>query len=259
MRWIPTLLLLAGCALLNGRKSDPDPADGARQAARDALMERHKPGGVGRAYAALEAVLELDPGDMEAAGWLARLEWTLAEAARAGLPEDDFPARAHYLNGVERAVGCLQSNSGFNAAFAADRGRLTPFNLATLPPEALPCLIWATANVLDLAELRGPGASLSLVDLPLLLARAKILNGDQPDAWLLWLNGRLVLGLEPPDTDAGYQMLSKASRLEPGFLRFTADLIWAFPGAGDGLPPLDPDPNPWENRLVRARFAAPTP
>ncbi len=258
MPWIPTLVL-AGCALLSGRKTAPDPADEARQAARAALMERHEPGGVGRAYAALEAVLELDPGDMEAAGWLARLEWTLAEAARAGLPEDDFPARAHYLSGVERAVGCLQSNSGFQAAFAADRGRLTPFNLATLPKEAVPCLIWAAANVLDLAELRGPGASLSLVDLPLLLARARILNEDNEDVWLSWLNGRLVLGLEPPDTDAGYRMLLEASQANPGFLRFTADLLWAFPGAGDGLPQPNPDPNPWENRLVRARFVATPP
>ncbi len=259
MKWIPTLLLLSGCALLNGRKTAPDPAAAARQAARDAVAERHQPGGVARAYDALEAVLELDPSDMEAAGWLARLEWTLAEAARAGLPEDDFPARAHYLSGVERAVGCLQSDSGFNAAFAADRGRLTPFNLATLPKEAVPCLIWAAANVLDMAELRGPGASLSLVDLPLLLARAKILNADQPGAWLLWLNGRLALALEPPDTTAGYQLLSEASKANPGFLRFTADLLWSFPGAGEGLPPLDPDPNPWENRLVRARFSAVNP
>ena len=64
MKWIPTLLLLASCALLNGRKTAPDPADTLRQAAREALAERHQPGGVGRAYAALEAVLELDPGDM---------------------------------------------------------------------------------------------------------------------------------------------------------------------------------------------------
>lgn len=253
------LLLLAACRT-GRRQTRADPRAEAWKIAEAAWADRAAPDGPDRARLALEAVLEIAPRDMGAHARLARLEWTLGNAAARG--QDTATPLQRYRNSLEWGYACLQASAGFSAALTATDGWPTRAALNTLLPAAAPCLAWIVAATLDLHALRGDGAMLAVDQIRPLHERATRLAQDDADGtaidqetrgWIRWLSGRLALAARDP---AALTDLRAACRLVPGLLPFRDTLARASPGEPpEPFAPPDPDPFAWENRIWAAPVA----
>jgi hypothetical protein len=163
-------LLILACFLRPVTRVD---AREASLTAADAhFLARSGPEGAAELARAVEgwtSLLANAPRDTGVLARLAHAHWLLAQTE----PEE---ARTHLEIGEEFGWRCLLASPAFASAQRASgqvRGAA-----GTLSPNEAPCVGWLTANALDRAALRGPGAALSLEEQHALMERWRAMGGE---------------------------------------------------------------------------------
>jgi hypothetical protein len=203
------------------------------------------------------ARLAEDPGDRAVLARLSHAEWLRA----MGSP-NATEAAAHLANGEEFGWRCLLGVPGVRAAMDAAGGAVPA--LEDLPSSAAPCLAWTAANALDRVAARGPGAALALGDLGGLVARADSFGDAALAPWDpngvpgmgAWLSSRwrFLSATDDAARERAREEAVTAVRAGPGFLRWRADALAAWPSLDDALPEIR-DAERWSYENTRVEGA----